>query len=507
MGTRVSTQSGTATIANGSSSVTVTLATAVTRANSWAFARGVGVDSTVTNSEFRWSLNAGGTQITFTRGGSTTDLVIDYDIIEDTGFTAQYVSVSMGAAVTVDTTITAVDLSRTIAIPLGLSRSSTSRGRDDYAYPTLTSTTNLRVTMDATGASTVSVLVLQFDADIITSVNQYIKALTANTGSQTITSVNTAKSLVIPAGFTCTTSVVNSTEFHSFGLDSSTSVGFESYATPGGTMTYAFWVVEFANLAVAHGSQTTASATPTISLGSTPSYPGLIIGGAYGISTTDNADDGYDRDRFRGSQSSGTWTLTRTTADDSKLRYCTWDWATLRATAAAFAAAVTATATATAALTTEIQLAAAPAAVSAATGALTTAIQFAAASTATATATADLTTAIQLAATPTGIATATAALSTGDIVLDAAATATASATADLTTAIQLAAAPSAVSAITADLTTAIWFSATLAATSTATAALTTGGTYTPNTDRTATIAADSRIATIAADSRIASIGA
>lgn len=332
MGAFVSHQVGSITIANGASAGTWSIPTTVVRENCIMIVRRGGIDSTVTNSDARIIINAAGTLVTATRAGTAGAMTIDLDIYEDTGITSQWLSFTQSTA-SLDTTINTVDLARTIAIPTGFTRSSTSRGRDDYCTCNLTTTTNLQTVMDAAATFTVVVQVVQFDSDLITSVNRYSKAMTTTTGTQTITSVNTAKSVVFPAGFNATTSIVNSTEFHSFGLDSSTTVGFESYATPGGTMTYAFYVVDFANLSVTGGSLTTASATPTIVLGAAPTYGTLLMQGAAGIQATDNLDDGYDRDSFRGTLSSATWTLTRVTADDSKLRYSAWDWSTLRAAA------------------------------------------------------------------------------------------------------------------------------------------------------------------------------
>lgn len=332
MGAFVSFQTGTITIANGASAGTFTIPTNVIRENCILIVRRKGIDSTVTNSDARVIINPAGTLVTATRAGTTGAMTIDVDIYEDTGLTTQWLTITQSTA-SLDTAITAVTLARTIAIPTGFTRSSTSRGRDDYCTCNLTTTTNLQTVMDAAATFTVVVQIVQFDADLVTSVNRYSKAITTTTGTQTITSVDTSKSVVFPAGFNATTSIVNSTEFHSYGLDSSTTVGFESYATPGGTMTYAFYVVEFANVVVnpgVSGSLTTASASPTIVLSSAPTRGTLLLQGGANIQATDNLDDGYDRDSFGGTLSSATWTLSRVTADDSKLRYSAWDWATLR---------------------------------------------------------------------------------------------------------------------------------------------------------------------------------
>lgn len=333
MGAFVSYQPGQITISNGSSAGSATLSTTVNRANCILMQRGLGIDSTVTNSEYRIIISSDGTTVTATRAGTSGVIVIDFDVYEDTGLTTQWLTVTQ-TTTPVDTAITAVDLSRTIAVPTGVTRSSSSRGRDDYCMVSLTSTTNVRTTMDAGAQITTVIMVVQFDADLITSCLYYTKAVTAATDTAAITSVDTTKSVVFPAGFNSTTSIVSSTEFHSFGLDSSTTVGFESYATPAGTMTYAFFVVEFANVVVnpgVSGALTTASATPTITLSSAPTYGTFMVQGAYATVATDNADDGYDRDQFRGTVSGATWSLVRTTADDSKLRYSAWDWSTLRA--------------------------------------------------------------------------------------------------------------------------------------------------------------------------------
>lgn len=292
--------------------------------------RRAGIDNTCTNSECRLIVNAAGTLVTATRAGTTGAMTIDLDLYEDTGLTTQWITFTQSTT-TVDTAITAVTLARTIAIPVGGgTRSSTSRGRDDFVYAELTSTTNLRTTMNAAASVTVVVQVIEFESGLTNSINFYTGSLSATTGSQTITSVDTSKSCVFSAGWNPSSSILTSAEAHSYGLDSSTSVGFAGYTTPGAAIGYAIWVVEWANMSVTSGNTTVTTTNPTIVLGSAPTRGTLMFGGAYGILSTDNADDSYDRDTFSATLSGSTWTLSRVTADDTKLRYDAWDWANLR---------------------------------------------------------------------------------------------------------------------------------------------------------------------------------
>lgn len=334
MGAFVTYQTGSITIANGASAGTFTIPTNVNRANCILTVRCAGIDATVTNSYARVTINAAGTTVTATRAGTLGDLTMDLEIYEDTGITTEWVQLTQNAT-SLDTTITAVDLSRSIAyITGGVTRSSTSRGNDDFPLCELTTTTNLQTRCHTAGSITFVVQVIQFESGLTNSVQWFSKALTTTTGSQTITSVDTSKSIVFPAGMNASATTIFSSEIHSFGLDSSTSVGFESYAVPSASVSYAFYVVEFTDLVVnpgVSGSLTTASATPTIVLSSSPTRGAFLLQGPYNTVATDNSNDDAIRDTFKGTVSSATWTLTRGTADDSKLRYSAWDWSTLRA--------------------------------------------------------------------------------------------------------------------------------------------------------------------------------
>jgi hypothetical protein len=329
VGAFVSFQAGTINIANGASAGSVTLGTTVNRDNCILLIRRKGIDNSCTNSDARVIVSAAGTTVTATRAGTTGSMDIDFDLYEDTGLATQWLTITQSTT-PVDTAITAITLARTIAIPSGSTRSSTSRGRDDFVYCSFTSTTNLRTTMNAGAQVTTVVQVIEFESGLTTSVNQYTGSLSAATGSQAITSVDTSKSCVFSAGWNPGSATVTSAEVHSYGLDSSTSVGFASYTTPGAAIGYAIWVVEWANMTVTSGNTTVTTTNPTIVLGSAPTYGTLMFGGAYGILSTDNADDTYDRDTFGATLSSNTWTLSRVTADDTKLRYDAWDWANLR---------------------------------------------------------------------------------------------------------------------------------------------------------------------------------
>ncbi|MEM9561346.1 MAG: hypothetical protein AAGA93_01930, partial [Actinomycetota bacterium] len=155
-------QSGTTTLPSGSTSVTVTIDAVDTTSSFLEFGvRGTGTEpgrlqiiGELTNS----------TTVTFTRDNTGVDVVIDWSVVEfSSGVTVQRgVSSNSGGAV-VDTTISAVDRSRSFVLLGGYQVDGVTFDGNDFVQASLTSATNLRLAVDFATPSTVPWQVITYN--------------------------------------------------------------------------------------------------------------------------------------------------------------------------------------------------------------------------------------------------------------------------------------------------------------------------------------------------------
>lgn len=115
----------------------------------------------------------------------------------------QYVSVTFGGGdATKDATITAVVVANSVVIHLG--DDALDAGNVTLTKCALTSTTNVRFTKNAAGASDAKAVVIEFANGIIKSNQDFEVTIAAAAGSNTatITSVTTGKTAVLKRGMT-----------------------------------------------------------------------------------------------------------------------------------------------------------------------------------------------------------------------------------------------------------------------------------------------------------------
>lgn len=134
------------------------------------------------------------TNLRITIGDSTGINEIAWEVIEFTGASVQLIKSSITTETTDDTTISSVNLSRSIVICAGIQQDTTSdiRGQEMLAFH-LTSTTNLRSERYSAGDMTYHIYVVEFPSDV--SVQSGFETTTTDTLDKTITAIDLTKTV------------------------------------------------------------------------------------------------------------------------------------------------------------------------------------------------------------------------------------------------------------------------------------------------------------------------
>ena len=320
-----------------------TLGTTVTQANSILLITARGGSNTVAHYNIRATLSSDGTTVTVTRPTSGSEVILNYQVIEASEFTVQHFETTISASGTHNQTITSVDTSYSFPVSLGLSATGGSRSSDDFVSVRITSATNAQLEVGSSSSITVSYQVVEMSSSEIASVQEVTTTIAAVTNDVTITSVDTAKSLIFASSWTTTAggNIVNR-QMPILLFTSATNLRFQTANNAATGMTVYAYVVEFVNLPVTHTlTSSLASTTTTEVLGATPTNGGAVINGLMGkfAAANDNDDDSLEL-MFTASLSGTTWTFERgASTTNADISYSVFDWADIFASGGGFQAA------------------------------------------------------------------------------------------------------------------------------------------------------------------------
>jgi hypothetical protein len=237
------------TIAAGSSSNTASI-NAVSTATTFIIYQGTTTTLVgPTNTDHTWVrlTLTNSTTITATRQGTQDDVTVKCTVIEATPSlvqNVQYGTVSGTQVFTNTATIASVDTSRSAVFYLGQSGGG-SNGMADNIAVTLTNSTTVTADIGNQNTWTASFVVVQFQAAVIQSRQQFTSTYTTGntTDTQTISSVNTNYSMIAYGGQK--QGLQTSTDQYYLQLSSSTNVNLVRTATTGTARSAYFTVIEF----------------------------------------------------------------------------------------------------------------------------------------------------------------------------------------------------------------------------------------------------------------------
>lgn len=309
-----------------------TLGTTVTQGNSILLATARGGGNAVGQYNVRVTLSSDGTTVTATRPTSGSAITIEYQVIEASEFTVQHFENTISAVGAHNQTITSVDTDYTFPICTGLSTSGSSRGSDDFVSVEITSATNAQLFINSASTVTVAFQIIEMSSAEIASVQAVSTTLAAVTNDVTITSVDTAKSLIFATSNLTGTGTVANRQMPILSLTSSTNLRLQSANNSLPAMTVFAYVVEFVNLTVTSTLTTgIAGTTTTEVLGAAPTYGGAVINGLMlKFATANDLDDDSLEGMFTASLSGTTWTFERgASTTNADISYSVFDWADL----------------------------------------------------------------------------------------------------------------------------------------------------------------------------------
>lgn len=325
-------QTGSITLGSGTASDSVTLSTTVTQGNSILITSMSGGNATAGASNVRTTLSSDGTTVTASRDATTTNstITVNYQVIESPGFNVQHFEETLSTG-TNAVALTAVDTNYSFPIINGISVLGSTRGWDDVAAVEITTSTNANVeVVEGTNGPILAFQIVEMSADEIASVQIHKVTQSASTVDTTITSVNTAKTLLFSGAIF--NGVAGGDTLRNVGLSSprltsSTNLRCVSSGSDPRLETW-IYVVEFTKLNV--NSKTASPTTTTVNevLTSTPDYGGAIVNGIFNTYTTStDTDDTSAESAWASSLSGNTWTFTRgASTSTGELSYSTFDW-------------------------------------------------------------------------------------------------------------------------------------------------------------------------------------
>jgi len=327
----ISSQSGSFTIASGSTSQAHALASTVTQANSFVVVSVSGGSNTIGTSQCAVALNAGGSTLTAYKKSTGAALIVNYTVIQfDSSVTVQHIfknAVTLGDGYT--ETITSTDLTRSIIACSGGSNSGGALDIDDEMKLSFSSATEILYTMTAAYTVTpfLAYQVVQFPSSAVASVQTLDFTDSAASVDKVIATVDKDKSLIFA---TCTLSATtNSEHVYSPKFTSNTNVNFSRYTAGTSSSNIHAFIIEFTDYDVIHGDQIVTGLTATDSFLSTPTHPAAHINHVLETSWTaanDTDDDAGDA-CFRSSVSGTTATFTRAASTvNANLSWSLIDW-------------------------------------------------------------------------------------------------------------------------------------------------------------------------------------
>lgn len=335
-------QTGTITLnasAPDDTTQSATLGTTVTQANAILVVSMRGGSNAVGQYNVRVTLSSDGTTVTATRTTSGSAITVNYQVIEAPEFTVQHFENTISAIGTHDQAITSVDTDYAFPVSTGLSASGGSRGSDDFVSVRITSATNAQLEVGSASSITVAFQIVEMSSAEIASVQEASTTLAAATNNVTITSVDTAKSLIFASSWLSGTGTVANRQIPILSLTSSTNLRLQSASQSLSAMTVYAYVVEFVNLPVTHTLTTgIAGTTTTEVLGATPTNGGAVVNGLIGrFATSSDLDDDSLEAMFTASLSATTWTFERgASTTNADISYSVFDWADIFASVGGF---------------------------------------------------------------------------------------------------------------------------------------------------------------------------
>ena len=293
-----SVQSGTATIANGSSSTTGTITSVDTTKSFLVF--GASLASNVTADPLYGQVTGqitNATTLTFARNSTTGDITIKWYVAEFTsGVTVQRGNTSMQGVATANVSLTTVNTAKSFPI-VSFRTAGATYGTNDFVGAQVTSSTNLQLSLDSAGDTNSQVewqVVEYTDAAVQTGAVSFATGDSSKTA--TITSVNTSKSWLIysytsPSG---TTTDIGQKLVRGV-ITNSTTLTFDRDNT-GQTISLTWYLVEFTDgTTVQQGSQafTSAETQKDVTINSVETTWTIAAGGyfARGGKSPYSADD------------------------------------------------------------------------------------------------------------------------------------------------------------------------------------------------------------------------
>ncbi len=264
------------TIASGSTSNTQTI-TAVNTSNAALFYQGQTNSANDTNTN-AWAhlVLTNGTTVTATRNASTTTTVtVKGTVVEFTSAAIQSIqagTITMTAVGSNTATISSVTTANSICIFLGQTATSNNTTLTNASSGVvLTNATTVTANRGNTaGNATVSFMIVEFKAAVLNNIQPFAKTLTTSSLSdtQTITSVNTANTLLVWGGDYSQVSAVISALYEVV-LTNSTTLTFTRTGTSSTTKTINVTVLEFASSilnSMQRGTTSNASTSATATI-------------------------------------------------------------------------------------------------------------------------------------------------------------------------------------------------------------------------------------------------
>lgn len=243
-----SVQQGTVSIANGASTGTATVSATTNGVVFFLHTSSASSSSSAVN--FEYTVDLSGTTVTATRNSSTGAMTLGYVVVDFQSAVIQSIqtrSVTMAtSATTVNDTISAVTMANAMIVWNGVFTAISSES--DYNYRlAMTTTTNVALTRTGTSTTTrtVKYTVLEFVSGVVNSIQRGTTAIaSAQSADTSISTVNTAKSLMAWASFSTTASAPSSS-FATGKILDSTTVRCQKGVASTVTSTPAWEIVEF----------------------------------------------------------------------------------------------------------------------------------------------------------------------------------------------------------------------------------------------------------------------
>lgn len=309
----------------------VTLATPVVQSNSILLVTARGGSNRVGEYNVRVTLSTDGTTVTASRVVDSTEIIIEFQVIEAPEFNVQHfeTAISGAGAHIHNHAIVAVDTGYAFPISTGMSAVGTTRGSDDFVSVRIASSTNVELQVGSGSSITVAYQIVEMSASEIVSVQEVSTALSLVINDVTIAPVDIAKSLIFASAWVSGTGSPGNRHLPTLSLISPTELRLQVGAFSFPDMIVCTYVVEFSNLPVTHVLKTgiTGLATTEV-LGAVPANGGAIINGLLGryVAGFDNDDDSQEG-MVTAVLSGSTWTFERTANTTTfDISYSVFDW-------------------------------------------------------------------------------------------------------------------------------------------------------------------------------------